>query len=882
MSQSGELDVIASHPEIAIQYDANVGFAVPIANILNILGAVVAAGSNPVHTTGSGNSITTNVQISQAIAATDATKIGLAAFNSTEFTVDANGFVSLVGGGTVESFNVDASTPPGTDPVLPSALGVVTVTGGQVAAGTTTNVIRTNSLAVNTYTIEIQRSSAQAASTIGANGVAHFATAGFAVDANGFVTLNSTGLGVLSVTGTANRITSTGGQNPQIDIAATYVGQTSLTTLGTITTGVWNGTAIGPTFGGTGQTTYATGDILYASAANTLSKLAATTNGFVLTLAAGIPSWVAASGGTVTSVSGTANRITSTGGTTPVIDISAAYVGQTSITTLGTITTGVWNGTNIALANGGTSASLTASNGGIFYSTASAGAILAGTATAGQIIRSGASAAPSWSTSTYPATNAINTILYASAANVMSALATANNGVLITSATGVPSLLAAGTTGQVLTATTGSPASWAAPATRVTTINGDTGSITGATVTIYANNAANATGASVKFTNSSATSTFTLTDASDNILIGRVAGNATLSGSSNLGIGAGSLNALTSGAQNVALGQSSQTAMTTGVQNISIGYTSLTSNQTGNGSIAIGFECLNAYTGAGSCTAIGWRCLNNSVSGSFNIGLGIGAGNAYVGAETSNIVIANTGTAAESNTLRLGTTGTGSGQVNRAFIAGITGVTTSNTQMVTINSSTGQLGVTTSVPIANGGTNATSFSTTNGMVKYDGTSLVTSTTATIDASNRIRNTAQPAFCAYSNTAVTSQTGDGTVYTVVFGTELFDNANNFDGTSTFTAPITGRYQFNISVLSQNNLATHNPNMRLNCTGIAYTFGNWGGAFAGNFVLTGSVIIPMTVGDTATVQCLTSNGTKTVGIYGAANDPRTIFSGFLVVA
>jgi hypothetical protein len=52
--------------------------------------------------------------------------------------------------------------------------------------------------------------------------------------------------------------------------------------------------------------------------------------------------------GTVTSVTGTSNRITvATGTTTPVIDISAAYVGQTSITTLGTIGTGVWNGTNI-------------------------------------------------------------------------------------------------------------------------------------------------------------------------------------------------------------------------------------------------------------------------------------------------------------------------------------------------------------------------------------------------------------------------------------------------------------------------------------------------------------------------------------------------------
>lgn len=71
------------------------------------------------------------------------------------------------------------------------------------------------------------------------------------------------------------------------------------------------------------------------------------------------------SGGTVTSVSGTSNRITSTGGATPVIDISGSYVGQSSITTLGTIGTGVWNGTAVAVANGGTactSASITCFN----------------------------------------------------------------------------------------------------------------------------------------------------------------------------------------------------------------------------------------------------------------------------------------------------------------------------------------------------------------------------------------------------------------------------------------------------------------------------------------------------------------------------------------
>jgi hypothetical protein len=65
----------------------------------------------------------------------------------------------------------------------------------------------------------------------------------------------------------------------------------SLTSVGTIATGVWNGTAIGPTFGGTGQTTYTTGDTLYASAANTLSKLPIGSTNQVLTVVAGVPAW---------------------------------------------------------------------------------------------------------------------------------------------------------------------------------------------------------------------------------------------------------------------------------------------------------------------------------------------------------------------------------------------------------------------------------------------------------------------------------------------------------------------------------------------------------------------------------------------------------------
>lgn len=56
----------------------------------------------------------------------------------------------------------------------------------------------------------------------------------------------------------------------------------------------------------------------------------------------------------------------------------------------------------LTLDKGGTGASLAASAGGIFYSGAAAGAILSGTATANKMLLSGATAAPTWSTSTIP------------------------------------------------------------------------------------------------------------------------------------------------------------------------------------------------------------------------------------------------------------------------------------------------------------------------------------------------------------------------------------------------------------------------------------------------------------------------------------------------
>ena len=79
--------------------------------------------------------------------------------------------------------------------------------------------------------------------------------------------------------------------------AGTYSGNANITTVGTIGTGTWNATAITAVKGGTGQTTYAVGDILYASSTTALSKLAAGTNTYVLTMSGGVPTWAAAGGG---------------------------------------------------------------------------------------------------------------------------------------------------------------------------------------------------------------------------------------------------------------------------------------------------------------------------------------------------------------------------------------------------------------------------------------------------------------------------------------------------------------------------------------------------------------------------------------------------------
>jgi len=84
-----------------------------------------------------------------------------------------------------------------------------------------------------------------------------------------------------------NQITS--GTVGSAYISGSYTG---ITGVGTLTAGTWNASAIGALYGGTGLTSYAVGDLLYASGSTSLAKLALGTTNFVLTAGASAPQYV--------------------------------------------------------------------------------------------------------------------------------------------------------------------------------------------------------------------------------------------------------------------------------------------------------------------------------------------------------------------------------------------------------------------------------------------------------------------------------------------------------------------------------------------------------------------------------------------------------------
>ena len=154
------------------------------------------------------------------------------------------------------------------------------------------------------------------------------------------------------------------------------------------------GTALSATSGGTGQSSYAVGDLLYASTTTALSKLADVATGNAL-ISGGVgvaPSWGKV--GLTTHVSGTLP--VANGGTGAAT--LTGYVkgtGTTAMTAAATIPTSDLSGT-VAATNGGTGQTVYAVGDLLYASTTTALSKLADVATGNALISGGVGVAPSY------------------------------------------------------------------------------------------------------------------------------------------------------------------------------------------------------------------------------------------------------------------------------------------------------------------------------------------------------------------------------------------------------------------------------------------------------------------------------------------------------
>jgi len=192
------------------------------------------------------------------------------------------------------------------------------------------------------------------------------------------------------------------------DPVALDVGSSSsITILGTIATGVWQGTTVADEFGGTGQSTWTRGDLLYASGANALGKRSLGAANTVLTSDGSDPVWGTVvndmlAGGitqdklaTITSankVSGSGIQLASTTaiedntglqlksavagtGVTLASQVLNVDASQTQVTAVGTLATGVWNATAIPSQYGGTGQNFASSTGVMYMASGTASVV---------------------------------------------------------------------------------------------------------------------------------------------------------------------------------------------------------------------------------------------------------------------------------------------------------------------------------------------------------------------------------------------------------------------------------------------------------------------------------------------------------------------------
>jgi hypothetical protein len=235
----------------------------------------------------------------------------------------------------------EAVTVVGTDPVLFiqfSGAGTFLAGNGLDLTGNTfsVNVAATGG-------IEISSDALQLKSTVAGDGL----------------TLTS---GVLAVVGTADRITASA---DSIDIASTYVGQSSITTLGTIGTGTWQGTVVGSTYGGTGvnngSSTITLGGNLVTSGANSLTLTTTGTTNVTLPTTGTLATLAGAetlSSKTITSSSIGSSSPSTAAFTTLTANSTVTFTGATASTSHTTGTLVITGGVGISGALYGNSSTL--------------------------------------------------------------------------------------------------------------------------------------------------------------------------------------------------------------------------------------------------------------------------------------------------------------------------------------------------------------------------------------------------------------------------------------------------------------------------------------------------------------------------------------------
>ena len=334
--------------------------------------SVGAAGANP---------LGASFIINPSSAASDSNLLSLSVNGSAKFLVDAEGDifangVTIVGGTTLSTTTAATFTVENNTVLGDSTTTDITYFNSRVAD----SLIPTadNALDLGDSANWLRWRTGYFGTSVGIGGTA--TSTGSQLTTSGAYLIDSNG--ALSINTTNNKTVSFGTGN----VSFPYASTTALTVsgnsyLGAVSSGTWNGSIIGVPYGGTGWAAIQSGTIPYGNGTGALATTSVGTDGYVLALSAGVPTWLATS--TLSTITGTlavakggtgqtsfgqgwlhSDGTTLTSSTSPTVNYLTAtattgtstfpYLSVTTNSNLGTVVGGTWQGTAVGSAFGGT------------------------------------------------------------------------------------------------------------------------------------------------------------------------------------------------------------------------------------------------------------------------------------------------------------------------------------------------------------------------------------------------------------------------------------------------------------------------------------------------------------------------------------------------